>query len=150
MRIQPLVANMGVYTVKVKFNPDNSRTDLALYTALTLTVGCRISSIAGMSSSSLTLTYKVFKDATVVLDFANASVSPNTQTPVCGFTLTKSYSFANGPSYSAASTNGFESSVFTGANTGLLSIIATNTDKIKTYSITVTQTIIDAFSKLYN
>jgi hypothetical protein len=39
--------------------------------------------------------------------------------------------------------------VFTGTNLGKLSIVALTTSKEKTYSITVTQTIIDANSKLY-
>jgi hypothetical protein len=64
----------------VTFTPTNLRaaTTLPQYTAATLTVGCIISSIAEMSSSSLTLTYKIFKDATTVLDLAAVAVSPNT------------------------------------------------------------------------
>ena len=39
--------------------------------------------------------------------------------------------------------------MFTGTNLGKLNIVATNTTKEKTYSITVTQTITDSTSKLY-
>lgn len=80
MSIAPTVADQGVYTIKVTFTPTNKRASTALpqYTAATLTVGCIISAIADMSASSLNLTYKIFKDATTVLDLAAAAVSPNT------------------------------------------------------------------------
>ena len=80
MTFAPLTSNIGVYTIKVTFVPTNLRstTTLAQYNSATLTVGCIITSIAEMSSSSLSLTYRIFKDTTVILDFGSASVSPNT------------------------------------------------------------------------
>lgn len=80
MSIVPLVANQGVYTIKVTFTPTNKRstTTLPQYTAATLTVGCIISSIAEMTTSGLVLTYKIFKEGTTELNLAAAAVSPNT------------------------------------------------------------------------
>ena len=92
-------------------------------------------------------TYKILTDSAKILDFATSAVSPTTLTPACGYTLSRTYAFANG---STASNNlGFDTSVFTGNSDGKLTISTTNKAKAGVYKIKITATYTDDKSYLY-
>lgn len=83
----------------------------------------------------------------MIVDFSTSTISPNIQTPLCDFALTKVYAYADGTGCSAGFC--YDTSIFIGGTDGKLTISTTNATKVGTYMINVTQTVTDAFSKLY-
>ena len=138
---------MGVYKVKVTFTPTNKRDAIAQYEALELTVGCIVTSITQMATTGMTLTYKIYKDGYYKLDFGSSTNSPVTQVQDCGYSLTRTWAYADGTGFT---TNfGYDTGVFTGGTDGELIVNTTNLTKVGTYKINITQSAVDTFSKLY-
>ena len=91
--------------------------------------------------------YKILTDSAKILDFAASTVSPTTLTPACGYTLSRSFTFASGTNLSGSL--GFDTAVFTGNTDGKLTISTANKAKAGTYKIKITATYTDDKSYLY-
>ena len=141
---------MLVYTVKITFTPTNIRiaTTYPQYTAYTVTVGCILTGIANMDGSTLNAEkYKIYTNNAMIVDFSTSTISPNTQSPLCGFALTKTYAYSNGTGCTANFC--YDTSIFIGGTDGKLTVSTTNATKVGTYKVNVTQTVTDTFSTLY-
>ena len=143
VRINPTLANqLGTYKIVVTMTPTNKLIAIPAFTSVTLTVACKISAIGAMvtPTPSSALTYNLLTPA-LNINFAAAAVSPNTQTMLCGFPLTSTYAFSGA---------GYDTSFMTGTSDGNLKVQTNLRSKINTFSVTVTQTITDATSKLHD
>jgi len=72
----------------------------------------------------------------MIVDFSTSTISPNVQTPLCDFSLTKVYAYADGTGCSAGFC--YDTSIFIGGTDGKLTISTTNATKVGTYMINVT------------
>jgi hypothetical protein len=99
-----LSSQIGVYTLNLTQTNTYGNTPLT-FTALTLTINCRITSLPALSLTDPQKTYALWS-AAKTLDFTDSTINPMTQTPVCGYTwTTQTFAWTGLPTWVTTSTS---------------------------------------------
>lgn len=138
LTINPTVkTEIGTYQVELIVTPNHANAAPYIYHALTLTVGCIITSVQEISVPTTPPTFYVYSNAAINL----MSLTQGVTTPDCGYSLSYAWTWSAKPAYTTMNS----------LNNGQLDIMTndiTQANSSTQKSATVQLVLTDAYSKL--